>query len=195
MARWAAVHDPAQLREPDGAGVAAGDEVDVDIEADTAPREVSVPRTTWRRPSVRTCGRSSTGWPTRHRRSGCAGSRTPRSRDPDGAHRQDGRRASVREEDALDARPGGVLADTNMDGVLVARARACPGPRSSCPAGRARSAVPRPEKTTDLHAGDTWAARLARSGLKCPRRRSGRRAGHRHVPRRPEADGSAYVIG
>jgi Domain of unknown function (DUF1905) len=53
---------PLSAENRTAAGVAAGDQVDVDIEPDTAPR------------------RRSTGFPSATARNGCAGWRRPRSR-------------------------------------------------------------------------------------------------------------------
>src|SRR4051794_3277541 len=69
---------PLAAEHRQAAGVQAEQEVDVAIELDGAPREVAVPDDL---AAAMTTGRArtSTGWPSRTAKSGCAGSRRPRS--------------------------------------------------------------------------------------------------------------------
>jgi hypothetical protein len=90
-----------------GAGVQAGDEVDIDVELDTEPREVSVPATSpspWAltsRPAP-----SSTDSHTAIDDGSCSRSRTPRRRRPDSGALT--RRSAPYETDASEALSRGI---------------------------------------------------------------------------------------
>jgi len=71
---------PLNADNRSAAGVAAGDEVDVEIVTDTAPREISVPDDLAE--ALTGDPTASTACPTPTARSGCGGSRTPRRPAP-----------------------------------------------------------------------------------------------------------------
>ena len=73
---------PLSAEHREGAGVAAGDDITVDIEPDTAPREVTLPDRPRGGDGRAARVRRTTRSPTRTARSGCAGSRRPRSPRP-----------------------------------------------------------------------------------------------------------------
>jgi Domain of unknown function (DUF1905) len=69
---------PLSAQNRAAAGVSAGDEVEVEIASDDAPREVDVPEDLAAALEPDEKARSSMGFPIPTARSGCVGSRTPR---------------------------------------------------------------------------------------------------------------------
>jgi len=106
------------------AGVVGGDEVDVDIELDTAPREVTVPTDFAKRSSgMRPPSGPSTGCPTARSSGTCCRSREPREKRPgsDGSTSRSARCERAALAELFAGRNGtrrepseGLLMDTNI---------------------------------------------------------------------------------